>query len=309
MSDKLLDLLWQEKFRPKSLDELVVDDSIKRQIKEFTTAGEIPHILLIGTAGIGKTSLAKILVEDILDCEYLALNGSDEGGIDTVRTKVKGFASSATFDRKKKVIIFGEADGLTKAAQNSLKEIIEDYSETTRFIFTANDESKLSAPIISRCQKINLFCKYEPFKDHCVSILEKEGVDYDLESVEKCIKPCFPDFRKALVDMRASISEGVFTFNPKQVNKKFPQLVWMMLEREKSPETIREVCIQQSAEYGAHVELMVDLTHVAVKKYPAAISRVILLLMNKYMVQDSQVYDKEINFACLLIDLSKLELK
>ena len=146
--DELLNALWVEKYRPKNLDELVIDSDVKKRIKSFEEDGEIPHLLLVGTAGIGKTSLAKILVNDVLDCEYLNINASDEGGIDMVRNEVKSFASSATFDGKPKVIILGEADGLTSAAQNSLKEIIEDYAESTRFIFTANDISKISFDLI-----------------------------------------------------------------------------------------------------------------------------------------------------------------
>jgi replication factor C small subunit len=302
---EILDLLWGEKYRPQTLDELVIAPEVRKQIDDFVKKESIPHLLLVGSAGLGKSSLAKILVNDVLDCEYLNINAADEGGVDVIRTKVKSFASSATFDDKLKVVIFGEADGMSPQAQNSLKEIIEDYSETTRFIFTSNHLSKIVEPIVSRCQRIDLHCSYEDFKAHCAVILDKEKVAYEDKELEKITKPAFPDFRTAVVALRASSIEGTLKVS-KQKQNKFVTLIWGLISRYE-PEKIREFYLNQAAQYGTFSDLMVDMMRYALDNFEPSSSRPVLMLMNKYLVQDKEHADPELNFYCLVLELSELQ--
>lgn len=302
---ELTKALWQESHRPTNMGEIVLSDANKKQVEKFAKAQEIPHLLLVGGPGIGKSSLAKILVNGILDCDYIQINASDEGGIDTVRTTVKSFASSATFGNKKKVIILGEADGLTKAAQNSLKEIIEDYSDSTRFIFTANDLSKLSEPIVSRCQKMNLEYSYKAYKEHLEGILKKEGVSYEVSELEKITKSAYPDFRSALNELKANVNEeNELNINEVSQNK-FVEVLWAMIKR-KEPEVVRKFYIEQSAHYGSHVELMIDMAKYAFDNFEAPACRELILLLNKYIVQDSAHRDPELNFYCLVLEVRNL---
>lgn len=301
--DELLNALWVEKYRPQTLNDLILDPNIKKRLKSFEEDGEIPHLLLVGTSGIGKTTLAKILVNDILDCEYLNINASDEGGIDMVRNEVKSFASSATFDGKPKVIILGEADGLTSAAQNSLKEIIEDYAESTRFIFTANDLSKISDPIVSRCERLDLKCSFTAYKERCADILQKENVTHDDKILEKIIKPLFPDFRKAITRLKQCSVGGVLE-EVKTVDSKFPMVLWALLKTGE-PEKIREFYINKSTHFSSYVELMMDMAKVAFKNFKPENSRRFLPIINKFIFQDASVKDPELNFYCMILELKE----
>jgi replication factor C small subunit len=142
--------LWIERFRPQTLDQYICSDELKQKFQSFIDNNDIPHLILAGAAGMGKSSLARLLVHNI-DCDYLILNASDENGIDTIREKVKSFASSASF-KPLKIIILEEASFLTGPAQEALKNIIEEFSDKTRFIFTANYLGKIVEPIQSRCE-------------------------------------------------------------------------------------------------------------------------------------------------------------
>lgn len=301
---ELTELIWYEKYRPKTLDELVLSEKLKNRINEFSDKEEIPHILLVGTAGIGKTSLAKILVEDILDCEYLNINASDEGGIDTIRYKVKSFASSASFDDKIKVVLLGEADGLSRNAQDSLKEIIEEYSETTRFIFTTNHLSKISEPIVSRCERIDITYTYSQYKDHCKEILKKENIEYEGTILDNILKISYPDFRKALTEIKTNSIGGVLV-EPESAADKFVTAMWAFVTK-KTPEETRKFYIEKSAHYNTYSELMVDMMHYSLDKFASKFSRKILPVMNKFLVQDKNHLDPELNFYCLILELYEM---
>jgi len=177
--------LWVERYRPHTLDELVCTSFTKESLLSFKDKEEIPNLLFTGAAGIGKTSVAKIIVNDILNCQYLYINASDENGIDTIRHKVINFAQTMSIDGKIKVIILDECDGLSIDAQRALRNTMEEFAGITRFILTANYKYKIIPALQSRCQSFDLTPPVDLAVKRCASILKKEGISVpDSEKVK-----------------------------------------------------------------------------------------------------------------------------
>ena len=297
--------IWPEKYRPKNLDEIVLEESIKNKFLKFQNDGEIPHLLLVGSAGIGKSSISRIIVRDLLDCEYIHINASDKSGVDVIRTEVKSFASSASLDEKIKVVILGEADGLSKTAQNSLKEMIEDYSETTRFIFTANNLSKLSEPIVSRCQRIDLKYDSSSFLAHCIQILKKEGIEISPPVLKDITQKCFPDFRLTLNELQRNIQDGKQVAIEKE-NTEFVVHILGLLGKH-SPHDVRVYLRKNSIQFESYTQLMMDIAEHYFRTTDFEFNRNLILLLNKFLYQDTTHPDKELNFYCLLIELKGMK--
>lgn len=183
------DKLFTEKYRPKKFSEIV---GLK---VSFTSIKDLPNLLLAGRCGIGKTTLAKVIANEF-DTDTLYLNASDERGIDVVRIKVKEFASTASISGKTKLIHFDEADGLTFDAQNTLRNIMEEYSNNTRFVFTCNNIGKIIEPIRSRCMEINLSTPdKEDIKKYLNAIMEAEKIDLPTIDRDKIVSTNYPDIR------------------------------------------------------------------------------------------------------------------
>jgi DNA polymerase III delta prime subunit len=207
--------LWVEKYRPQKIDDCILPESLKRTFKDYVAQGELPHFLLCGTAGVGKTTIAKALCNEI-GAEFVILNGSDTGGhIDTLRTTIKGFATSVSLTDAKKVIILDEADYLqANSTQPALRNYMEEFSANCRFIFTANYKNRIIEPIHSRCAviefKIDSKEKQEiaaAFFKRATAILKQEGVEFDPKVVAELITKHFPDYRRILNEMqRYSVS-------------------------------------------------------------------------------------------------------
>lgn len=207
--------LWVEKYRPQKIDDCILPESLKKTFKDYVAQGELPHFLLCGTAGVGKTTIAKALCNEI-GAEYVILNGSDTGGhIDTLRTTIKGFATSVSLTDAKKVIILDEADYLqANSTQPALRNYMEEFSANCRFIFTANYKNRIIEPIHSRCAviefKIDSKEKQEiaaSFFKRATAILKQEGIEFDPKVVAELITKHFPDYRRILNEMqRYSVS-------------------------------------------------------------------------------------------------------
>jgi len=199
--------LFVEKYRSQTLEDYVGNEQLKQIIGKYIETNDIQNLLLYGTPGTGKTTLAKIIVKNI-NCDYLYINTSDERGIDTIRDKVQGFASSASF-KPIKIIILDEADFLTIQAQASLRNIIETYSRTTRFILTCNYLERIIDPLQSRCQvlKITPPSKKEAAQ-HVANILETEGVNYEISNLALVVNKYYPDIRKILNTCQTNIIES-----------------------------------------------------------------------------------------------------
>ena len=190
--------LWIEKYRSQTLEQYIGNDAIKDRIADCIAKNDIPHFIFSGTAGTGKTTLAKLIVNNI-KCDYLYLNASDENGIDIIRDKVKGFASSASFNPLK-VIILDEADFLTQPAQAALRNIIEEYSINTRFILTCNYIERLIEPLQSRCE-INILkppTKGGVAKHICTNVLDVEKITYEMKDIAQVVNMFYPDIRSII---------------------------------------------------------------------------------------------------------------
>lgn len=199
--------LFTEKYRPDTLEGYIGNDDFKSSLQQWIDTNDVPHLLLCGGAGTGKTTAAKLIVNNI-NCDYVYINCSDENGIDTIRDKVKSFASAATF-KPQKVVIMDEADFLTINAQAALRNIIETFSLTTRFIFTCNFVERIIDPIQSRTVVFELTPpSMQDVAFKCVEILDLEGVTYTKADIVRIVKQTYPDIRKSLNLLQSSIKDG-----------------------------------------------------------------------------------------------------
>jgi DNA polymerase III delta prime subunit len=200
----LKNTLWVEKYRPTTLDQYVGSDALKNTFSEYLNSKDIPHLLLHGSAGGGKTTLAKIVANTIADGNYLYINASDENSVDTVRDKIKQFASTIGFGGLK-IVILDEADFTTPNFQAALRNVMETFSKNTRFILTCNYKDKIIEPIHSRCQ--TFFISPPSKKDIALmakNILDAEGIEYDNKSLASVINLTFPDIRKIINTLQQS---------------------------------------------------------------------------------------------------------
>jgi len=199
--------LFTEKYRPDTLEGYIGNDDFKSSLQQWIDTNDVPHLLLCGGAGTGKTTAAKLIVNNI-NCDYVYINCSDENGIDTIRDKVKSFASAASF-KPQKVVIMDEADFLTINAQAALRNVIETFSLTTRFIFTCNYVERIIDPIQSRTIVFELTPpSMQDVAFKCVEILDLEGVTYTKADIVRIVKQTYPDIRKSLNLLQSSIKNG-----------------------------------------------------------------------------------------------------
>jgi len=199
--------LWVEKYRPHKIADCILPDAMKATFQEYVNRKEVPNLLLSGTAGIGKTTVAKAMCDEI-GIDYLVINGSDNRGISTIQVDVKNYATSMSFTGGKKVVIIDEADNLTADAQKALRGIIEEVSINCSFIFTCNFKNRIMDAIHSRCSVIDFKANGSKAKmatqffKRVEHILETEGVTYDKEVVAAVITKHFPDNRRILNELQ-----------------------------------------------------------------------------------------------------------
>jgi len=225
--------LWVNKYAPQSISEYICNESLKKDLLQFIEDKNIPHLLLASKAGFGKTSLAKLLVKE-LNAECLYLNSSLNRSIDDVREKIVTFASTYSFDAVK-IVILDEADGMTIQALESLKGVIEKYSEHVRFIFTTNQIDKIPEPLWSRCQIYNL--ENAPLKEvgqRCLNILREENITFDKQDLVNLIKYYHPDIRKTIDSLELCSKTGTLIFDPSKVSKDyFSEILNLINSKEK----------------------------------------------------------------------------
>ena len=216
-------LLWTEKYRPQTVEDCILPDRLKKPFQEYVNQKEIPNLLLSGGAGVGKTTIAKAMCSEI-GCDFMVINGSDESGIDTFRTKIKNYASSMSLSGGRKVIIIDEADYLNpNSTQPALRNAIEEFAGNCSFIFTCNYKNRIIDPLHSRCAVIDFGLKNgekakmaAAFFKRIQTILQSESVDADDKVLAELIKKHFPDFRRVLNELQrysqfGKIDTGILT--------------------------------------------------------------------------------------------------
>jgi replication factor C small subunit len=298
--------LWIEKFRSQTLEQYIGNDAVKDRIADCISKNDIPHFIFSGTAGTGKTTLAKLIVNNI-KCDYVYLNASDENGIDTIRDKVKGFASSASFNPIK-VVILDEADFLTQPAQAALRNIIEEYSINTRFILTCNYIERLIEPLQSRCE-INILkppTKGAVAKHICTNILEVEGVEYDIKDVAAVINEYYPDIRSIIKVLQQNVKDSKLTVVALN-NDWCKQLVEILSKRDKKAwYQIRQlVADSQVDDFQIAYRYMFDNLSTFSFEHDAEIS----VILDDFIWRSSVVPDKEINFSAAISKILEITKK
>ncbi len=257
-----LDGMWWVKYRPQTLEDLCISSENRETLEKYSAEKNIPHLLFTSGSGQGKTTLAQIIVKDILKCDYLYINASEENGIDTVRDKIIGFSQTKSFDGEIKVVILDEVDGFTSNAQDSLRNTMEEYATTTRFILTGNYRHKVKIALQSRCQSLNI---RPPLKDsvkRCWDILKWENVKVSADQKEllkQHVKRHHPDLRKCIGEMQKYCKGGVLDFNREIDTDSICSLIYKNLTNKKSLDT-RKYLIQNEDIFSGEWEnlLVID---------------------------------------------------
>ena len=295
--------LLVEKYRPTNLNNYVGNESIKKSISNYIGQNDIQNLIFYGPAGTGKTTLAKLIVKNI-DCDHLYINASDERGIETIRDKVSGFASTMSF-KPLKVVILDEADFLTIQAQASLRNVIETFSRTTRFILTCNFIERIIDPLQSRCQTLKVVPpnKLDILK-HLVKVVKRENIYTVEEDLRTIVDNNYPDVRKMLNTIQVSTTDNKLNLDTTAlVLSNYIKEVIKELSNEKSWIKIRQIIA------NANVKDFEELYRVLYDKaseYAPGKEGMVAFHINEYSYQSNFRIDKEINCMALINQLIKL---
>ena len=307
----LFDNLWVMKHKPSTLEEMVLSDDNRIFFEEIRRKGECPNLMLAGLPGLGKTSVSHIIVNDILDCQYIYINASDENGIDTIRTKIMSFAQTRSLDGKIKVAILDECDNISGQGQAALRNVMEEYAATTRFILTCNYPYKIIPAIHSRCQSVDMTPPFDDCFKHCIGILKKEKVKVDAENKKKLydlIKSIYPDLRKIINVLQKNTINGKLVIKQYDGNLDFAADIFDRLISKKDVMVIRKHVILSEINFANdYRQLLHDLHEVVFNsKLSTDKKRDILIHIGMSLLQHEQVQDKEINFFTCLLEISRL---
>lgn len=300
------EFLWVEKYRPQTISECVLPSRLKNVFQSFVDQKEIPNMLLCGTAGTGKTTVARALCNE-LECDYIIINGSDESGIDVLRTKIRDFASTVSFGGQTKVVILDEADYLNpNSTQPALRAFIEEFSKNCRFIFTCNFKNRIIEPLHSRTTVVEFKLKKEEkpkmasaFMTRISEILDQENVTYSEQVLAELLMKYFPDYRRTLNELQrysksGAIDEGILS-NIAEVNMKglvdslkdkdFKKMrQWVSNNVDTDPQGLyRKI-------YDTLMDKVVQVPH-------------LVLLIADYQYKSAFVADQEINLTACLVDI------
>jgi len=295
--------LWVEKYRPSKLDDMVLSNDNKLYFKSLKD--EVPNLLFVGTPGIGKTTIAKIIVQDILKCQYLYINASDENGIDTIRSKVSSFSQTRSIDGKVKVVILDEADGITLDGQRALRNTMEEYSGYTRFILTANYKHKIIPAIQSRTQYFDLTPPLQEVLGRIVSILKQEKIkvpDTEKTKLVKVIKDNYPDIRKTINLIQKYSVTGTLSITTNIDTNEIAKIIFEHISSNKLIE-LRKYLIENETDFqGDYASLLKTFLNALYDspKVKEDNKRKAIIVIAEHLYRDAFVLDKEINaFACL----------
>lgn len=307
------DLIWYEKYRPKELGDLALEESTKDKLDHYIEKGEIPHLMFYGPAGSGKTTISQILISKLSSARLLLNASSEDRGIATVKTKVKQFAASKTMNKKKlNIVLFDEAEGLTADSQMALKNTIETFHKNCRFIFTTNAIDKIIEPIKSRC--VNIRFETPPQSSiikHCRKILKKEKITFKRKDLKTVVERYYPDVRSIINNVQACSISG--TLSPDQVLDRFDVKSFLVYLNEGLLFAARNQWsdVQDFTRLYKALATMITTDEdkcalgLADEVRPEA-----LLVVAEYLYKDKTIADREINFTACIIELMNLmELK
>jgi len=294
--------LWTEKYRPDVLENYIGNEHIKETMAQYISQNDIQNLIFYGSAGGGKTTLAKLLVKNI-DCDFLYINASDERGIETIRDKVSGFASTMSF-KPLKVVILDEADFLTIQAQASLRNVIETFSKSTRFILTCNYIERIIDPLQSRCQVLKIVPPNKAdIARHLCKILTTEEVNYDTDSVVTIVKKYYPDVRKMLNVCQMSSKKGELNVDPQTlVSSNYIDQIIELLPNNKSFKQIRQVIADSNVE---DFEALYKALYERVDEYTTRDAEAVIVI-EEYLYHSNFRIDKEINVVACIAKLLTL---
>ena len=303
MEKNLSNTLWVEKYRPSNLDTYIGNEHLKEKVSVYLESGDLPHLLLYGKAGTGKTTLAKILVKNI-ECDYLYINASDENNVDTVRNKVKNFASTMGF-KDYKIIILDECDYITPNAQAALRNLMETFSKHCRFILTCNFVERIIDPIQSRCQSFQIIppSKKEVAK-HVHGILLKENVMSNVEDLKVLIDSGYPDIRRVINVAQRNVVKNKLKLDTTSIIQNDYKLKLLKILKTQDKKTafkdIRQLLLDNKiTDFADLFRLLYDKVDDWGKGHVAEC----ILIIARYELSDGQVPDKEINAMAMLIEL------
>ena len=289
--------LLVEKYRSKTLNEYVGNENVKLTISKYLEQNDIQNLIFYGPAGTGKTTLAKLIVNNI-DCDYLYINASDERGIETIRDKVSGFASVASF-KPLKIVILDEADFLTIQAQASLRSVIETFSRSTRFILTCNFVERIIDPLQSRCQVLKIIPpSIKDVARHVAGILDQENITWDNQSLGTIVKQFYPDIRKILGTAQLSTIDNKIVLDKSiLVSNNYIEQVINELKTSKNWKTIRQIIADSNInDYDELFKALYDNSSV----YAGGQEGMITIIIEEYQYHANFRIDKEINImACI----------
>ena len=299
--------LWVERHRPVKLDDYVASPDFKAKVKKWIDTNDVPHLLFYGGPGTGKTTLAKLIAKSI-KCDLLYVNASDERKIDDIRYKVKSFASSLGF-QDRKIIILDEADYITPDAQAALRNLMEAFSNNSRFILTCNYHERIIDAIVSRCQSFPI---YPPTKKDVaatlVNILKQEGIKYDKEGVVALVQAHYPDIRAVIGTAQSSVVDGALVVSQAEILE--GDIKTKVVEMLKNPnkreafnavrQLIADNSIREFSDFYTYLYEKVD-------EYAPNIVGATILALADSQFQDSQVVDKEICFMAAVYKILHLK--
>jgi replication factor C small subunit len=299
--------LWVEKYRPRKLSEYVGNEHLKEKVADYLQSGDVPHLLFFGKAGTGKTTLAKLIVNSI-NCDHIIINASDENNVDTVRNKVKGFASTIGF-KDMKVIILDEFDYMTPNAQAILRNLMETFSKHCRFILTCNYVEKVIDPIQSRCQTFQIVPPTK--KDVAVQIsqiLGKEGIDFEPKDLVPIIDSSYPDIRKIINTCQLNSSKGKLKLDTTSVidSDIKSKVVEILKSNDAKPNKWKNI---RQAVADARIQDFTELysfLYEKVDEYGSGNTSNIILILSESQHKDALVVDKEITFMSCIIQIVAL---
>ena len=295
--------LWVEKYRPQSLDSYIGNEHLRSKVKVYIESGDLPHLLLYGRAGTGKTTLAKLLVNNI-ECDCLYINASDENSVDVVREKVKNFASTLGF-KEMKVIILDECDYITPNAQAALRNLMETFSKNCRFILTCNYVERIIDPIQSRCQSFQIVPPdRKQVAVHLSNILTQEGVETNVDDIVTIVNGGFPDLRRVINAAQRQVVNGELIIDEgMSIQNDYKNQVLDILktqDKKNAFKNIRQLLADSKVtDFSDLFRLMFD----TVDDWGRGHIAECILILAQYQQSDAVVVDKEINIMAMFIEI------